>query len=229
MAGRMGHDRITTQNLTVHRVDAERGLLLIKGAVPGPARRARVRQEAAKGGDGMTTRVKTPTARPADGRAPRARLRRPGQHRADAPGRRRPSWPRPARARTPPRPAARSAAVARSRTARRAPAAPVRARPAPRSSPAVASSHGPTPRDYTPAHPEEDEGRRPARRALRPGPRRAACYVVDSLVAGRDARPRSRRAPRSPTCGRRAKVLVVARPRRRARPGCRCATCRTCT
>jgi large subunit ribosomal protein L3 len=36
MAGRMGHDRVTTQNLTVHAVDAEKGLLLIKGAVPGP-------------------------------------------------------------------------------------------------------------------------------------------------------------------------------------------------
>jgi large subunit ribosomal protein L3 len=36
MAGRMGHVRQTTQNLTVHAVDAERGLILVKGAVPGP-------------------------------------------------------------------------------------------------------------------------------------------------------------------------------------------------
>ena len=36
MAGRMGHERVTTQNLTVHAVDAERGLLLVRGAVPGP-------------------------------------------------------------------------------------------------------------------------------------------------------------------------------------------------
>jgi large subunit ribosomal protein L3 len=36
MAGRMGHVRTTTMNLTVHRVDAEKGLILIKGAVPGP-------------------------------------------------------------------------------------------------------------------------------------------------------------------------------------------------
>jgi large subunit ribosomal protein L3 len=35
MAGRMGSDTVTTQNLTVHAIDAERGLLLIKGAVPG--------------------------------------------------------------------------------------------------------------------------------------------------------------------------------------------------
>ncbi len=32
----MGNERVTTQNLTVHAVDAEKGLLLIKGAVPGP-------------------------------------------------------------------------------------------------------------------------------------------------------------------------------------------------
>jgi large subunit ribosomal protein L3 len=36
MAGRMGNVRTTTPRLTVHAVDAERGLLLIKGAVPGP-------------------------------------------------------------------------------------------------------------------------------------------------------------------------------------------------
>jgi large subunit ribosomal protein L3 len=36
MPGRMGSDRVTTLNLTLHGVDAERGLLLIKGAVPGP-------------------------------------------------------------------------------------------------------------------------------------------------------------------------------------------------
>ena len=36
MAGRMGGVRQTTQNLTVQAIDAERGLLLVKGAVPGP-------------------------------------------------------------------------------------------------------------------------------------------------------------------------------------------------
>jgi large subunit ribosomal protein L3 len=36
MAGRMGNVRTTTMNLTVHGVDVERGLLLIKGAIPGP-------------------------------------------------------------------------------------------------------------------------------------------------------------------------------------------------
>lgn len=36
MAGRMGNERQTVQGLTVHSVDAERGLILVKGAVPGP-------------------------------------------------------------------------------------------------------------------------------------------------------------------------------------------------
>lgn len=35
MAGHMGAERCTTQNLEIVRVDAERNLLLIKGAVPG--------------------------------------------------------------------------------------------------------------------------------------------------------------------------------------------------
>ncbi|ORV41227.1 50S ribosomal protein L3 [Mycolicibacter engbaekii] len=35
MSGRMGNDRVTTQNLVVHKVDAANGVLLIKGAIPG--------------------------------------------------------------------------------------------------------------------------------------------------------------------------------------------------
>ena len=37
MAGQMGDERVTTQNLEIVRVDTERNLLLIKGAVPGAA------------------------------------------------------------------------------------------------------------------------------------------------------------------------------------------------
>ena len=37
MAGHMGDERVTTQNLEVVRVDTQRNLLLIKGAVPGAA------------------------------------------------------------------------------------------------------------------------------------------------------------------------------------------------
>ncbi|HIZ10209.1 MAG TPA: 50S ribosomal protein L3 [Candidatus Borkfalkia avicola] len=36
MPGQYGHERVTVQNLEVVRVDAARGALLIKGAVPGP-------------------------------------------------------------------------------------------------------------------------------------------------------------------------------------------------
>jgi large subunit ribosomal protein L3 len=49
MAGRMGAARQTTQNLTVHAVDAEKGLLLLKGAVPGPKRGVVVVRTAVKG------------------------------------------------------------------------------------------------------------------------------------------------------------------------------------
>jgi len=49
MAGRMGNVRTTTQNLTVHRVDTDNGLLLIKGAVPGPKGGVVLVRTAAKG------------------------------------------------------------------------------------------------------------------------------------------------------------------------------------
>jgi large subunit ribosomal protein L3 len=50
MAGRMGNARVTTQNLTVHQVDTESGLLLIKGALPGPKGGLVLVKTAAKGG-----------------------------------------------------------------------------------------------------------------------------------------------------------------------------------
>ena len=36
MSGHWGNERVTVQNLTVVRVDKERNLLLVKGAIPGP-------------------------------------------------------------------------------------------------------------------------------------------------------------------------------------------------
>ncbi len=48
MAGRMGSDTVTTQNLTVHAVDAEKGLILLRGAVPGPRGGLLVLRSAAK-------------------------------------------------------------------------------------------------------------------------------------------------------------------------------------
>jgi large subunit ribosomal protein L3 len=50
MAGRMGRDRVTTQNLKVHRVEGESGLLLIKGAIPGPKGGLVLVKSPAKGG-----------------------------------------------------------------------------------------------------------------------------------------------------------------------------------
>ena len=35
MAGRMGNERVTVQSLSIHAIDAEKGLILIKGAIPG--------------------------------------------------------------------------------------------------------------------------------------------------------------------------------------------------
>jgi large subunit ribosomal protein L3 len=49
MAGRLGNARVTVQNLTVQAVDAEQGLLLIKGAVPGPNGGVVLVKTAAKG------------------------------------------------------------------------------------------------------------------------------------------------------------------------------------
>ena len=49
MAGRMGSDRVTTPGLTVHSVDAERNLILVKGAVPGPKGALVLIRDAAKG------------------------------------------------------------------------------------------------------------------------------------------------------------------------------------
>lgn len=49
MAGRMGNARTTMQNLLIHAVDTDRGLLLIKGAVPGPRGALVLVRSAAKG------------------------------------------------------------------------------------------------------------------------------------------------------------------------------------
>lgn len=49
MAGRMGAEKVTTLNLTVVSADAERDLLLIKGAIPGPKGGLVVVRDAIKG------------------------------------------------------------------------------------------------------------------------------------------------------------------------------------
>jgi len=51
MAGRLGGKRVTQTGLVVHEVDAERNLLLVKGAVPGPKNGlVEVREEVRRGG-----------------------------------------------------------------------------------------------------------------------------------------------------------------------------------
>ena len=108
MSGRMGNDRVTTQNLLVHKVDAENGVLLIKGAIPGRTGGLVIVRSAIKRGDKLmaaeTERIRRP---PIDVKTPAGKIdgsvelpaeivRRPGQHRADAPGRRRAAGRRPA-------------------------------------------------------------------------------------------------------------------------------------
>jgi large subunit ribosomal protein L3 len=67
MAGQMGSERVTTQNLEVVATDVERGLVLVRGAVPGT-----------KGGWVL---VRDAVKRPAPAAAPR-----PGAIRAETPG-----------------------------------------------------------------------------------------------------------------------------------------------
>jgi large subunit ribosomal protein L3 len=49
MAGRMGGERVSVLNLTVHAVDLEKNLILVKGAVPGPKGRIVFVRNAVKG------------------------------------------------------------------------------------------------------------------------------------------------------------------------------------
>ena len=51
MAGRMGGKRVTQVGLTVHSVDPEQNLLLVKGAIPGPKNGlVEIREETRRGG-----------------------------------------------------------------------------------------------------------------------------------------------------------------------------------
>ncbi len=50
MPGHMGGKKVTTQNLEIVRVDAEKNLLLVKGAVPGPKKSLVTIKESVKAG-----------------------------------------------------------------------------------------------------------------------------------------------------------------------------------
>ena len=51
MAGRMGGDQVTTQNLVVVKSDPEQQVILVRGAVPGPKGGTVIISAAAKGGN----------------------------------------------------------------------------------------------------------------------------------------------------------------------------------
>jgi large subunit ribosomal protein L3 len=51
MAGRMGGERVTTPNLKVYAVVADKGLILVEGAIPGPSGGLVLIRSAAKGGE----------------------------------------------------------------------------------------------------------------------------------------------------------------------------------
>ena len=50
MPGHMGGKKVTTQNLEIVRVDAEKNLLLVKGAIPGPKKALVTIKESVKAG-----------------------------------------------------------------------------------------------------------------------------------------------------------------------------------
>ncbi len=193
------------QNLTVHAVDAERGLILIKGADPGQQGRPVVLRTAAKEGWRRST-VTTSTSIDATGRAGRHRraarraVRRAGQHPADPPGRGGPAGRGPAgyaNAKTRGEVSGGGRKPYRQKGTGRARQGSIRA-------PQYAGGgvvHGPTPARLRPAHAEEDDRRRAAWRAVGPGPRgpgargreprrrRQASTKAAATVAGRAHRP----------------------------------------
>ena len=60
MAGHLGHERVTTLSLEVAAIDAEKGLIMLRGAVPGGR------------GDFVLVRDAVKRARPADAPYPAA-------------------------------------------------------------------------------------------------------------------------------------------------------------
>ena len=109
MAGHLGQETVTTLNLTVWRVDVERGLILVKGAVPGTEGTFVKIRDAVKTARRLPSRAPSAsraTLRPSRRRAPpkprrsrrRSRSRRPPKpprrSRAEAPRRSAGSWGR---------------------------------------------------------------------------------------------------------------------------------------
>ena len=172
MSGRMGHVKHTTSNLTIQAVDAERGYILVRGAVPGPRGSIVFVRSAAKGPDMAAVDIRTQPA------APTVTLNcrpRSSTSRRTCRSSTRWWWPSLAAARqgthdTKSRGEVRGGGEAvqaeghRSRPARLDPGAAVRRRRC------GARPHAALVR---PADAQEDEGCRAARGAQRPGPQRA--------------------------------------------------------
>ena len=207
MAGRMGSDTVTTQNVTVHAVDAEQGPDPAQGRRPRPQGRPRRpplgRQEAtAEGGLSMATKSQDRQGRPA-----RRDLRRRGQHPADPPGRRGPAG------RCPPG-HARHQARGEVRGGGRKPykqKGTGRARQGSTRAPQFAGGgvvHGPQPRNYDQRTPKKMKAAA-LRGALSDRARNGRIHVVDALVSGRQARRPRPRSPRWPRLTDRARFLVV--------------------
>ena len=211
----MGNEQVTTLNLEVVEADAERDLLLVKGAVPGPngglvfVRNAV--KAAVKAMSHASTMKTADRRRRRHRRARRRHLRHRAQRRGDAPGRHRAARRRAGPARRAPRPAPRCAAAAPSRGARRAPAAPARARSARRTGAAAAWPSAPSPASYAQRTPKKMI-RLALRSALSDRAAEGKVVVVDDW--GFDApqhQGRRRRARRRSACapGERDRVLLV--------------------
>ena len=82
MAGHMGHRRVTMQNLEVFGVDPDRGLILLKGGVPGAEGRLRAGHR--RGEERPAAAGAVPGRRGAQGRGARSHRRRRGRGLGDA-------------------------------------------------------------------------------------------------------------------------------------------------
>ena len=224
MAGRMGNERVTVQSLTVHAVDAERGLLLIKGAVPGSTRQPRPGPQRGQGAGGRPERerggrglMKTVSIVSASGETA-GTVELPDEVfdvQANVPLIHQVVVAQQAAARQGTHcrhaTAARCAAAARSRTGRRAPAGPGRARSARRSSSGGGTAHGPRPRSYVQRTPKKMKAAA-LRGALSERARHDRVHVVSGFVESDLPRTKDAVAVLSALTGTRRGVgaLVVA-------------------
>ena len=205
MAGRHGHAQQTTQSLIVHKVDAERGLLLISGAIPGPTGGLVLVRIGVRRGPDMTLSIDCAEPDRGEGQGQGAKVDLPaeifdvetniplihqvvvaqlaaarqGTHKTKTRGEVRGGGKKPYRQK-----------------------GTGRARQGSTRAPQFAGGgmvHGPVPRDYEQRTPKKMKARRAARCAVRPGPQRPRPrrLVAWSRATRRRPRPRRPRSPRS--------------------------------